>query len=54
MFICGEKQSQAKTYVPMRIMRQNICNWEVQKMKNVHMWRKTVPGQVSHFNKVGN
>lgn len=23
-------------------------------MKNVHMWRKTVPGQVSHSNKVGN
>lgn len=23
-------------------------------MKNVHMWRKTVPGQVPHFNKVGN
>lgn len=25
-------------------MRQNL-NWEVQKMKHVHMWRKTVPGQ---------
>lgn len=42
-----------RTNAPRNIMRHNCGNWQVQKMKNAHEWRRTASDQVTCFNQVG-